>query len=214
MVTTVGERGKGRGRRRHPAGNTPTLVGESLGQAREAASVTEEVHDRTGILWPQLEGLEAGDLSRFADKKAAVTAVRRYADRVHLDAEHSADVVEQHWGGSQAGFAGRGRRRQRRRTGRRSPGVVGHLSRFPGDSTHLRAFTQTAQVPGVRPPRRPWRSTGAGSFDATGSFPAVGGAPPMAPRRPPLLLRGAIWVAGLRSWRAPGWRCTTGAHSG
>jgi hypothetical protein len=54
----------------------------------------------------------------------------------------------------------------------------------------------------------------ARAFDATGAFPVVSNAPP-GPRRPPLLLRGAIWVAlvllvvagtglGVHHWR-PQW---------
>ncbi len=77
-----------------------------------------------------------------------------------------------------------------------------HLSRYPGDGTHLRAFTQTDEVPGVRR-AQPDAGTGAGgnghgpdsasTFAVTGSFPAHARAY-TPPRSVSLLLRGAIWL--------------------
>jgi hypothetical protein len=158
-----------------------------------------EVHEATGILWPQLEGLEAGNLSPFADKGAALAAVQRYAELVNLDAKHCAAVVEQHWGSSLAGFggdlSGDGAGNGHGATGEAAAGV-GHLSRFPGDATHLRAFTQTAQVPGVRRVEPSQVTAVHGAFTETGSFPAVGTTDP-GPRRPPWILRAALWVTAF-----------------
>jgi Helix-turn-helix domain len=199
VVTTAGDRGVPRRvRRRRRPGNTPALVGSALQGAREAAGVSlAEVHECTGILWPQLEGLEAGDLSRFADKRAAVVAVRRYADLVNLDARHCAAVVEQHWGSSLAGFggelSGNGTGSGHGATVEQA-GTGGHLSRFPGDATHLRAFTQTAQVPGVRRVGPSQVTAVHGAFETTGNFPAVGTVD-RGPRRPPWILRAAVWLA-------------------
>jgi hypothetical protein len=201
VVTTAGDRGRlRRARRRHPSSATPAFVGASLQKARLEAAVTlADVHDRTGILWPQLEGLEAGDFSRFPDKGAAVTAIRRYADLVRLDGEHCARVVEQYWGSASAGFGNR----SSAPNGAGAPGpehgtaAAGHLSRFPGDATHLRAFTQTAQVPGVR--RNPAAAANghdqSGDLDATGTFPAVVGWAPEP--RAPWLLRATVWLTAF-----------------
>jgi hypothetical protein len=72
---------------------------------------------------------------------------------------------------------------------------VGHLSRYPGDGTHLRAFTQTDEVPGVRRADLPSDNghNGHGQWSITGAFPAT----PTGfvyIRPAPLLLRGAVWV--------------------
>jgi hypothetical protein len=204
VVTAAGDRRmRRRGRRRHGTGSTPAAISTPLREAREASNVTlAEVHDRTGVPWPQLEALEAGELSRFPDLRSALTAVRRYADLMHLDGEPLAKLTEEHWGTVPAGFAGGtdapgasdGRHTQSVYTGHTTSG--GHLSRYPGDGTHLRAFTQTDEVPGVRRAAlaRPNGHDGSGQFSVTGSFPAtpVG----LAYVKPaPLVLRGAVWVA-------------------
>jgi hypothetical protein len=191
-----------RGRRRQQSGSTPADVGKALRDAREASNIgLPELQDRTGVSLPHLEALEAGDLSRFSDLRSAVTAVRRYSDLVELDGEGFAGVVEAHWGASSGGVAG-GKATGNGKSNASptqsvylgGPASVGHLSRYPGDGTHLRAFTQTDEVPGVRraspPPDN--ANNGGRSFPVTGSFPAV----PMvyAPPRVPLVLRGAIWV--------------------
>jgi len=203
VVTTAGDRGaRRRVRRRQRPGNTPELVGSALRSSREASGLTlGEVHDRTGILWPQLEGLEAGDLSRFADRQAALAAVRRYADLVGVDAGRCAGVVEQHWGSALAGFAddrgGSNGRGNGHAPAHQPPGAVGHLSRFPGDATHLRAFTQTAQVPGVRR-LDPSVTATHGVIAATGTFPAfVDMGPVREPRRAPWILRAAVWLTAF-----------------
>ena len=201
MVTTAGDRGaRRRVRRRQRPGNTPELVGSALRTSREASGLTlGEVHDRTGILWPQLEGLEAGDLSRFADRQAALVAVRRYADLVGVDAGRCAAVVEQHWGSALAGFADRGSNGAGNGhvQAHQPPGAVGHLSRFPGDATHLRAFTQTAQVPGVRR-LDPSVTATHGVIAATGTLPAyVDTGATRGPRRAPWILRATVWLTAF-----------------
>ena len=165
-----------------------------------------EVHDRAGIPWQHLEALEAGDLSPFGDQRSALTAVRRYADLMALDAEQLSRVVQEFWGSPEAGFPGGptpvSGRRKRGTHQRRPPGVgtaaTGtsgvHLARYPGDGTHLRAFTQTDQVPGVRRVEAYAGPTGeaVGHFSATGVFPVAGAWSP--PRRTiPLVLQAAIW---------------------
>jgi hypothetical protein len=110
-------------------------------------------------------------------------------------------VVEKHWGTPLAGFDGGGSGNGSTNGNHTqsvyvTPSVsAGHLSRYPGDGTHLRAFTQTDEVPGIRRSDLPAGNghNGIGTFTVTSSFPAV----PVryAPvRTVPVILRGAIWL--------------------
>jgi cytoskeletal protein RodZ len=192
-----------RGRRRQQPGSAPADVGTALLEARQAAGVDlTEIQDRTGVPLSQLEALEAGNLSLFPDQRSAVTAVRRYSDLVQVDLEPFDGVVERHWGTALAGFDGGGTKDNGPTTGNRAQSVyltesvsAAHLSRYPGDGTHLRAFTQTDEVPGVRRSELPVSNghNGHATFATTGSFPAVH-TPYAPPRAVPLVLRGAIWV--------------------
>jgi hypothetical protein len=202
VVTAAGDRRmRRRGGKRQGEGSTPVDVGTALRRAREASAIgLTEVHDRTGTPWQLLEALEAGDLSRFPDLRSARTAVRRYADLMELDADEFTKVTEEHWGG--AASKGDGGADGGRTNGGRHPNVyatesmsVGHLSRYPGDGTHLRAFTQTDEVPGVGRADLPTGNghNGSGQWSITGAFPATPAGPAYV-RPAPVLLRGAIWV--------------------
>jgi cytoskeletal protein RodZ len=194
-------------RQQEQAPATPGDIGAALRDAREGSAVTlAEVQDRTGVPWQHLEALEAGELARIPDERSALTAVRRYSDLMSLDAEQFSRVVEEHWGNPSAGFpspavaapTGRGRKGGRHRSGAPAVAAVpvaGHLSHYPDDGTHLRAFTQTAQVPGVRRSDFPvGTATGThGAFSVTGSFPASPGWYPEV-RPAPLLLQAAVWL--------------------
>lgn len=201
MVTAASDkRMRRRGGRRQKPGSTPADVGTALREAREATGVTlVEIQDRSGIALLQLEALEAGDLSRFGDLRSALTAVRRYCDLVQLDADRFTGVLEAQWGTPLAGFAGQGSAATGPSGGTPTqsvylsgPASAGHLSRYPGDGTHLRAFTQTDEVPGVRR-AEPRPDSGNGTFPVTGAFPAVPAAYVPA-RRVPWVLRAAIWI--------------------
>ena len=110
--------------------------------------------------------------------------------------------MEEHWGTALAGFEGLGALASGAANGGRAQsgsatGAVptGHLSRYPGDGTHLRAFTQTDEVPGVRRAPKP---PGGGphvdrEFSDTGSFPATP-AIYSGVRPAPVLLRAATWL--------------------
>jgi Helix-turn-helix domain len=207
VVTAASDRRmRRRGGRRKQADSTPAVVGTALREAREASGVSlVEIQDRTGVPESQLEALEAGNLSLFPDLQSALTAVRRYSDLVKLDVDGFARVVEESWGTSQAGFEGAaatGKGATKDGTqGAHLTGAVpaGHLSRYPGDGTHLRAFTQTDEVPGVR---RAVAPAGNGHdahapWSVTGSFPAVPGGYKLV-RQAPWILRAAVWfVASL-----------------
>ncbi|HXQ63188.1 MAG TPA: helix-turn-helix domain-containing protein [Acidimicrobiales bacterium] len=195
-------------------------LGLDLAQARERAGLSlEAVQDRTGVRRVQLEALEDGDLSRFPDEAAALVAVRRYAEILGLDAATMAQIVSERLRnvGERAVpvlvGAATSPAPDRRPTGP-VPAVAGHLSRYPGDSSHLRAFTQTAQVPQVGPrPVRPSLPPGL-RFDSTDAIPVTYRDHP-DPHPAPLALRVAVWstvlllivgVAGLavHHWR-PAW---------
>jgi len=205
VVTAASDRRmRRRGGRRQKPGSTPADVGTALRAAREASDTSlVEIQDRTGVALVRLEALEAGDLSRFPDLRSARTAVRRYCDLVEVDGDEFTGVVEKHWGTPLAGFDGAGGAGNGSTNGDRTQSVyltesvsAGHLSRYPGDGTHLRAFTQTDEVPGVRRAELAatnGHTTANGAFHATGAFPIV---PPVyaPPRAVPLILRGAIWV--------------------
>ena len=185
MVTAASDRRmRRRGGRRQKPGTTPADVGTALRDAREATGISlVEIQDRTGVPLAQLEALEAGDLSRFSDLRSARTAVRRYSDLVELDGDDFTSVIEDHWGTALAGFndtgAAAGPMRPTGTAPRASTSTnrssAGHLSRYPGDGTHLRAFTQTDEVPGVRRAELPAGNGHGdhGAMHATGAFPAV-----------------------------------------
>jgi len=241
VATAAGDRTmRRRGTRRQQWPATPVDIGTALREAREGSAVTlAEVHDRTGVPWQQLEALESGDLSRFQDQRTALTAVQRYTDLMNLDSPQFARVVQEHWGSPLAGFpsptptpSGRGRKsaaRSRSESPPPPPPTTGHLSRYPGDESHLRAFTQTAQVPGVTRGGTPAENGFAshGQFSVTGVFPAMPAV--HRPVRPaPAPLRAAVWctvvlllvgVGGLAVHRYhPQWladiHLVRGAHHG
>ncbi|HEY7948171.1 MAG TPA: helix-turn-helix domain-containing protein, partial [Acidimicrobiales bacterium] len=149
---------------------------------------------RTGIPGRQVEALEAGDLSAFPDQRSALTAVRRYADLTHLDGDRFVEVVREQWGRPPAGGAKANGVAQ----SAYAAAATGHLTRYPGDGTHLRAFTQTAEVPGVKRTAPP---AGNGhdvlrQFSDTGAFPAVPARYGYI-RPAPVLLRGAVWLTAM-----------------
>jgi hypothetical protein len=193
---------------RRQRSRSPFPFGPDLRQARQRLGLSlEAVQDRTGVRRFYLELLEEGDLTRLPDEKTALIAVRRYAETLGLDAGAMTRSVGDTW---------------RTVVETRTPELVGatrgvplvfadsaavplaapaavpvagvHLSRFPGDTGHLRAFTQTAQVPQVatRAPVRPSLPPGL-RFDSTDSIPVTRRA-----RRDlhpaPVALRVAVWT--------------------
>jgi hypothetical protein len=227
-------RRRGLRRQRDPSSSR---VGADLRAARERQGLSlEAVQDRTGVRRFDLEALEAGDLSRFADEKTALIAVRRCAETLGLDAAAMTQAVGAELHNVTAARApelvGAGRGTVPASapatgivstgavsTGAVSTGAVstgaGHLSRYPGDTAHLRAFTQTAQVPQVARAAAPAPALPPGlRFESTDSIP-VTRHPQREPEPAPLALRVAVWtvvllltlgVAGMavHHWR-PAW---------
>ena len=148
-----------RSKRRGGRPLTPTEAGEMLRGARASLGIElPEVHDRTGISWRNLEALESGDVQRFSDPAAAAVAMRRYAELVLLDPDPLVTSVTSPvfaFAGA-PNPAGNG-------SWTAAPAEAdasGHLRRYHDDHSHLRSFTQTAQVPAV----------GGRSGVATGAF--------------------------------------------
>ncbi|HEY5250555.1 MAG TPA: RodZ domain-containing protein [Acidimicrobiales bacterium] len=210
--------------------------GAELRQAREQQGLSlETIQDRTGVRRFHLEALEEESLSPFPDEKTALVAVRRFAEVVGLDGAAMMQIVGEQWRtvGESPPSALVGVTTAPAPAPRRAapaPVVIpapvtstvaavgpaggsAHLSRFPGDTSHLKAFTQTAQVPQVGPrPVHPTLPPGL-RFDNTDSIPVTQRYHDPFPA--PIALQVAIWstvlllglgVVGLavHHWR-PAW---------
>ena len=181
--------------------STPAAVGTALLRARQELGLgLVDVRDRTGVPLPVLEALETGDLA-LMNPEAAAIGLRRYADLVGLDGDglvRSLNLLPQTaLVGAGAGGGAGARPGTAAPTGPApaappgsypsTPGFAGHLRRYPGDSMHLQAFTQTAQVPSVGGVVAPG-AWSAGGHDPYGSGQAYG-ATGMYPATPPLRIR-------------------------
>lgn len=190
-----GDRAGGRrGRRTTPQPVTLEDVAAQLARGRAAAGLgLADVADRTGVSAAEIEALESGHLGPFPTERSAVSAARRLAELVGADAGTAMAATADRW----------------RTTNGPAPGsaavtpVAAHLSRFPGDTSHLTPFTRTGEFPAVgrAVPAAPPTSTGVlGAVHTgphTGTYPTV---PPLRrPVRPPapLLLRLALGLAAL-----------------
>ncbi|HVC70996.1 MAG TPA: RodZ domain-containing protein [Acidimicrobiales bacterium] len=195
---------------------SPARYGPELRHAREQLDLSLSViQDRTGIHSRDLEALEEGDLSRFRDERAAQVAVRRFADTVGLDAVEMSRAVEEQWRTvadasalALTGVTGKTRGTEKTRGPAVTPGdlrasaavpvVSPSISRPLAEAPHLRAFTQTAQVPQVAGASagRPTLPPGL-RFDSTDAIPVT--TRPMAPdrRQASTGLRVTVWTLVL-----------------
>jgi len=198
-------------------------VGASLRDARERLGLSlAEVRDRTGVSWQHLEALEAMDLGRLPDQRTVVTAARRYSEVVGLDPSEICGTVlrawqDEHWMQSviaqppmqdpptQTG--GRSRRKQANvasspeapSTNGGTPAAApwfGGAGGTTGSQPHLRAFTQTAEVPMLGGARSQRSGSGSLHFAETGALPVTsrfyGGR-----RLPPRWLRVSVALTAL-----------------
>ncbi|HXQ74980.1 MAG TPA: helix-turn-helix domain-containing protein [Acidimicrobiales bacterium] len=221
MVIAGSERATRRRSVRRQRGSSPFPFGPELRQARQRLGLgLDGVQDRTGVRAFYLEALEEGDLTRLPDEKTALIAVRRYAEILGLDAAPMTQIVGERWhtvGATRTPELVGATRATPRDAGDSAvvPAVGGHLSRYPGDTSHLRAFTQTAQVPQVTATTstvRPSLPPGL-RFDSTDSLPVTRRRPDPYPV--PMALRVAVWTTvvllvlsgaaiGVHHWR-PAW---------
>jgi len=128
-------------------------IGRQLREAREERGLDLlAVHDRLSRPITQLEALERGDLASLPDQALALSTLRRYAAFIGLDGDALALQMIDAWSAAPA-MAGAARSD----SGAAVTNVVAAVTTGPD---HLRAFTQTGQVPRV----------GAGSTAAAGGY--------------------------------------------
>jgi hypothetical protein len=131
---------------------SPSEIGRTLREAREQRGLDLlSVHDRLGRPITQLEALETGDLDALPDQAAALSTLRRYAAFLTLDGDALALQLMEAWSATPA---------RPRRPARELAPVTGVVTTVTSEPDHLRAFTQTGQVPMVG---------GAGTSAAGGS---------------------------------------------
>jgi len=147
-------------------------VGTQLRQARVGRGLDLlAIHDRLGRPITQIEALETGDMGQLPDEALATSTLRRYATYLGLDgdalaeqfaAERGAEGTDGSWSATRSTAA--------------ATSVVAAVTTGPD---HLRAFTETGEVPQVG-----GRATSAagtsGTYDysvsvgpPTGTFPVV-----------------------------------------
>lgn len=142
------------------------------------------VHDRLGRPITQIEALENGDLARLPDQAMALSTLRRYAALLGLDGDAMALQMIDVWSarpasaqpGATRPAAPRSDPGSETGTAAVATGVVTAVTSGPD---HLRAFTQTGEVPKVRggssgPPSGAGASGyGMSTGPPTGTFPVV-----------------------------------------
>ncbi|HLH29444.1 MAG TPA: helix-turn-helix transcriptional regulator [Acidimicrobiales bacterium] len=177
-------------------------IGQLLRTAREGRGLDLlAVHDRLNRPITQIEALENGDLDRLEDRDSAITAVRRYATFLGLDGQVLAGQLARSWpppatnGPPGNGDATAAVVLPTGRRPRAGSAATTQVPRTDGSPEHLRAFTQTGEVPrfGVAP-RAP---VGDGAGPPTGTFPVV-------PRKDLRASRRAV-ARARRRLRAPLW---------
>lgn len=151
-------------------GDPSGSVGARLRQSREERGLDLlTVHDRLGRPITQIEALEHGDHAALPDEALAVSTLRRYATLLGLDG----DALHLQWSAERArGDIGLSATRA-------VPAVTSLVAAVTSGPDHLRAFTETGEVPQVG--RRVTSASGAsGNYDykvetgpPTGTFPVV-----------------------------------------
>jgi Helix-turn-helix domain len=184
------------------SGPSAQEIGQLLRTARlERGLDLLAVHDRLSRPITHIEALENGDLERLPDREAAVSTIRRYATFLGLDGGALATQLGEAWTTAQkdgafqteddTGVVPTSPKPGAKPSGSTTSRVV------PAESApdHLRAFTQTGEVPrfGVAP--RP--TTGNGAGPPTGTFPVL-------PRQDLRQGRRAL-ARARRRLRAPTW---------
>jgi hypothetical protein len=146
-------------------------IGRQLRDAREERGLDLlAVHDRLSRPITQLEALEHGDLARLPDQALALSTLRRYAAFLGLDGDALALRMIDTWSASPAASNGT----QRIPAGAAAlTNVVAAVTTGPD---HLRAFTQTGQVPrvgGASTAAAGGYGYGVATGPPTGTFPVV-----------------------------------------
>jgi hypothetical protein len=169
-------------------------IGRQLRDAREERGLDLlAVHDRLSRPITQLESLERGDLASLPDQALALSTLRRYAAFLGLDGDALALQMIDAWSALPTPDQVAGR-------GDGAAAVTSVVAAVTTGPDHLRAFTQTGQVPKV----------GGGSTAAAGGygFGVATGPPtgtfPVVPRQDIKDSKRAVAQA-RRRLRAPTW---------
>jgi len=114
----------------------PTTVGDRLRHAREERGLDLlAVHDRLGRPITQFEALESGDMDALPDEALAVSTLRRYATFLGLDE----DALTSDFRAERAAAP----------VTRSTAAVTSVVAAVTTGPDHLRAFTETGEVPQV-----------------------------------------------------------------
>jgi cytoskeleton protein RodZ len=184
-------------------------IGVMLRNAREERGLDLlAVHDRLSRPITHLEALESGNLAALPDQALALSTLRRYASFLGLDGDALALQMIDAWSSLASTTQGAMASTQgvRRIDGAGITNVVAAVSTGPD---HLRAFTQTGQVPKVGGGSTSAATNGYGTSSGppTGTFPVVPHqdlrnsrralAKARRKLRAPRSLKVVTWVAGL-----------------
>ena len=164
----IRQRGGTTRRRDHDEGtNSAKEIGRQLREAREERGLDLlAVHDRLSRPITQLESLETGDLASLPDQALALSTLRRYAAFLGLDGDALALQMIDAWSSAPPSPPGAA-------DGVAVTNVVAAVTTGPD---HLRAFTQTGQVPrvgGMSTAAVGGYGYGVATGPPTGTFPVV-----------------------------------------
>ena len=170
----------GTARRRDDQDEKPSSSAEGIGWLLRAAREERgldllAVHDRLGRPITQLEALENGDLASLPDQALALSTLRRYAAFLGLDGDALALQMIDAWSASVPAPALSSTGAKRNQVGAGS--VTNVVTAVTTEPDHLRAFTQTGEVPRVGAGSAAGGSGaygyGVASGPPTGTFPVV-----------------------------------------
>ncbi len=168
---------RGGATRRDDHDDKPSSSAEGIGwllkEAREERGLDLlTVHDRLGRPITQLEALENGDLVSLPDQALALSTLRRYASFLGLDGDALVLQMIDAWSVAGIPTSG-GAKRDAVGVG----AVTNVVTAVTTGPEHLRAFTQTGEVPKVGPGSA---AQGSGAFaygmaagPPTGAFPVL-----------------------------------------
>lgn len=175
-------------------------IGRLLKQRRQERELDlSTVHDRLHRPITQLEALESGDLAALPDQALALSTLRRYASLLDLDGDVLALQMIDAWAEAPPVV----RELAMSEAGTGATAVTNVVTAVTTGPEHLRAFTQTGQVPKV----------GGGATGPTGGSGAYGygvstgpptGTFPVVPRHDLKRSRRSVAKARRRI-RAPRW---------
>ncbi len=160
-------------------GSSAEGIGWSLRAAREERGLDLlAVHDRLSRPITQLEALENGDLAALPDQALALSTLRRYAAFLGLDGDALALQMIDAWSATAAAApAGAPAPGRAKRTQVGAGAVTNVVTAVTTEPDHLRAFTQTGEVPRVGAGSA---AGGSGAYGygmtpgpPTGTFPVV-----------------------------------------